>query len=95
MGRPRGAYPRHVQRRDRQIAKGMSPDIEWRIYSISVAKGSKIDKRLQDMRKGHVSAYVREILQSVGVTDRLRVGDVRTMDEYRCVWTEDGWEVIE
>jgi len=47
------------------------------------------------MRKGDVSGYVRLCLNDIHVEDRLRVGDVRSMGEYRCVWTEDGWRVIE
>jgi hypothetical protein len=74
VGRPRGAYPRHVRRIDERHAKG--PKKKWRIYSISIMQGSLLDERLQAAKdrkkngKGGCSRLVREALQDA---PRLRV----------------------
>ena len=94
-----GPYPRHVRRRDAQIAKGLRAKTEWRIYSVSIAKGSESDQRLRAMKKGDVSSYFRHVLRSYrSIADDmpplLRVGDLRKIAGTWCELTEHGWSPV-
>jgi hypothetical protein len=99
VGRPRGPYPRHVRRRDAQIARGTRAKFEWRRVTVSIVKGSETDQRLQAMKKGDVSSYVRHALRSyrlmaADTPPLLRIGDLRKIGDAWCVLTERGWDSV-